>query len=360
MLSLTAMEMHGGDIYSLSEILKVPERKIIDFSASINPLGISNKIKAELRSYLKLLPHYPDNECRRLRRHISRYTGVNESKIICGNGSTELIYLIVRALRPERVLLPVPTFSEYERAIRSYCKNCQIDYLYLQEDNLFRLFPDRFIETLKDHDMAFICNPNNPTAQSLGVDELKEIIKEASKKGCLLVLDEAFIDFEPENSVTRIFNSISHTIILRSMTKFYGFAGLRLGYALLPEDIIDTIRRYKEPWTVNTLAQRAGVIALKDNYYRKKTFEYLQKEKQFLEREFRKLRLDFFPSKINFYLLRDNKVPEIVVQLRKAGILVRDCSNFRGLDSRFIRIAVRTHRENAILVKKLKEIIGVR
>ncbi|NOY64673.1 MAG: threonine-phosphate decarboxylase [Nitrospirae bacterium] len=358
MLSLTAMELHGGDIYSLSETLKVPERKIIDFSASVNPLGISNKIKAELRRHLKFLYHYPDNECRRLRRHISRHTGIDENRIVCGNGSTELIYLIVRALGPERVLLPVPTFSEYERAIRTYCKNCRIDYLYLQEDNLFRLLPDRFIEALKDHDMAFICNPNNPTAQSLCMDELKEIIKEASKKGCLLVIDEAFIDFEPENTVTRIFNDISHTIVLRSMTKFYGFAGLRLGYALLPPDIIDTVKRYKEPWTVNSLAQRAGVIALKDNHYRKKTFEYLLKEKQFLEREFRKLGIDFFPSKINFYLLRDDRAPEIVTQLRRAGILVRDCSNFRGLDRRFIRIAVRTHRENAILIKKLKEIKG--
>jgi len=358
MLSLTAMEMHGGDIYSLSESLRVPERRIIDFSASINPLGISNKIKAELRSYLKFLHHYPDSECRRLKRHISRHIDIDENRIICGNGSTELIYLIVRALKPERVLLPVPTFSEYERAIRTYCKNSRIDYLYLYEDNFFRLLPDRFIEALKDHDMAFICNPNNPTAQSLSIDELKEIIKKSSKKGCLLVIDEAFIDFEPENSVTKIFNDTSNTIVLRSMTKFYGFAGLRLGYGLLPEGIIDVIKEYKEPWTVNTLAQRAGVIALKDKHYRKKTFEYLKKEKQFLEGAFRKLRINFFPSKINFYLLRDDRAPEIVARLRKEGILVRDCSNFRGLDKRFIRVAVRTHRENAILIKKLKEIIG--
>ncbi len=352
------MHMHGGDIYSLAESLGIPERKVVDFSSSINPLGVSRKIKAELRRHMKYLYHYPDNECRRLRRYIARHTGVDEVRIVCGNGSTELIYLTVRALKPEKVLIPVPTFSEYERAVRTNIPDCSIEYLYLDEEESFRLTPDRLSSVLNDHDMVFLCNPNNPTAHSISLEDMERIISLCEERGCTLVIDEAFIDFDPENAVTGLVRDSSSTIVLRSMTKFYALSGLRIGYGIYPAGMIDRIRYYKEPWTVNSLAQRAGVIALKDKHYRRQSHEYLAREKSFLEKELDRLNIKYFPSAVNFYLIRHERASEIVMRLREHAILVRDCSDFVGLDSRFIRIAVRTHRENVLLIKGLKEIIG--
>ncbi len=354
MVLLKSMKEHGGDIYALAETLRLPERKIIDFSASINPLGVSKKIKAEIRRYLKLLYHYPDPNCRRFKRHIARYDGIDETRIICGNGSTELIYLIARAIKPKKVLIPAPTFSEYERAVRISSEDCQIDYLLLRKDNNFGIIPEEFIRYMDGCDMAFLCNPNNPTAQVLTREEVLRIAEAAMQQGCYLIVDEAFIDFIPEHSVIPLIHNNPFVVVLRSMTKFYALSGLRLGYGLFPENLMETLLRFKEPWTVNSLAQRAGVVALKDKAYRKRSLEYIKQEKSFLEKGLKRLSIEFLPSMINFYLLMDPRAEEIYEHMKRKGILLRRCSNFVGLGKDYLRIAVRTHRENALFLKELK------
>jgi threonine-phosphate decarboxylase len=349
------MNSHGGDIYRLARSLKIPERSIIDFSASINPLGISKKIKAELRRYLKYLNNYPDPECHRLTMHISRHLKIPEENIVCGNGSTELIYLIVRLIRPENVLIPVPTFSEYERAVTTSheCRHTQIRFLTLDETDNFRVKIRAFTQMMRGCQLAFLCNPNNPTAQQISRESILEIASIAREEGCYLVLDEAFIDFVPHETVVSHVTENPYLIVLRSMTKFYALSGLRLGFGILSSGLAEKLRDLKEPWTVNTLSQRAGVVAIKDRVYRRQTFEYLKNEKAFLERGLNRLGIKFFPSSINFYLIKHQSGAEIRESLKRKRILLRDCSNFRGLDSRFIRIAVKTHRENALLIKEL-------
>jgi threonine-phosphate decarboxylase len=385
---------HGGNIYRLAEELKMQERAIIDFSASINPLGVSKKIKAELRKQLKYLHNYPDPDARRLRKRLAQYHGIDPEMILCGNGSTELIYLITRALKPNSVLLPAPTFSEYERAIligqepaTTEQRGAQINYLFLKEEDGFVIRPDEFIAAMRDRsqntenrtqtppthpsrgegkgggevpgsvDMAFLCNPNNPTGLLLKKDSVTQIAEAARDLKCILVVDEAFIDFCPEDSIIKEVKNNPYLIVLRSMTKFYALSGLRLGYGVFPQRLIGRLKEYKELWTVNNLAQRAGVAALKDKVYRNETFRLIKEEKRFLEKGFKKLGIEFFRSDANFYLLKISNAGEIYEQLMEKGILVRHCSNFRGLDSTYIRVAVKSHKENTILIKTLAAIL---
>lgn len=356
---------HGGNIYRLAGELGMQERKIIDFSASVNPLGVSKKVKAELRRHLKYLHNYPDTEAKKLRKRLAQYHGIDPETILCGNGSIELIYLITRVLKPQRVLIPAPTFSEYERAVIQHSENKKqfITYLMLNKENGFEMDPEEFIaalQTLNSElkcDMAFLCNPNNPTGRLLKKDDIKRFADAAKELKCYLIIDEAFMDFCGDESVIRNVEDNPHLIVLRSLTSFYALSGLRIGYGVFPHHLTSMLKEYKEPWTVNSLAQRAAVAALKDKVYRAEALRLMKEEKRFLEKSFRKIGIEFFSSDTNFYLLKAAGANEICRQLKKKGILVRDCTNFRGLDNTYLRVAVKSHKENAILIKELTKIV---
>ncbi|HDH05842.1 MAG TPA: threonine-phosphate decarboxylase [Nitrospirae bacterium] len=358
---------HGGNIYKIAEYLGIPEEELIDFSASINPLGVSGRVKDVIKKDLDNLINYPDPDTRELRKAIARYHDSDPETIICGNGSTELIYLIPRALGPGRVLITAPAFSEYERAVllsgqesgvrsqelESRGRKVRIKYLNLKEEDRFRINPEEFIEAMKGCDMAFLCNPNNPTGHLLGKMEVLGIAEAAGEIKCLLVVDEAFIDFCPETSVINDVPDNPYLVVLRSMTKFYALTGLRIGYGVFHEDLIGRIKKFKEPWTVNNLAQKAAIAALDDISYADETMRLMKDEKQFLEHGFQEAGIEFFPSAANYYLLRIDNAGGIVKELRQKGILVRDCSNFKGLDGSYIRVAVKSRRHNGIMLKEL-------
>ncbi|MDP2754232.1 MAG: threonine-phosphate decarboxylase CobD [Nitrospirota bacterium] len=378
---------HGGNIYRLAEELKMQERKVMDFSASVNPLGVSKKIKTEMRKHLKYLHNYPDPEAKRLRKRLAQYHGIDLETILCGNGSTEFIYLITKALRPQKVLIPAPTFSEYERACTTSCKS-QVTSYELKKENNFEIDPIEFVKAMEGKlpnppsppftkggqgginnsslitrpsslpfDMAFLCNPNNPTGRLLRGDDVKRIADAAKEFKCYLIVDEAFIDFCADDSVIKDVRDNPYLIVLRSMTGFYALSGLRIGYGIFPQHLIERLKKYKEPWTINNLAQRAAVVALKDKVYRSETFKLIKGEKKFLEKSFRKIGIEFFDSDVNFYLLKINNANELCQQLKRKGILLRDCSIFRGLDSTYLRVAVKSHKENTILIKELTSIL---
>ena len=351
---------HGEDIYRLAEELKIQERKIIDFSTSANPLGVSKKVKAEIRKHLKYLHSYPDPEAIRLRKRLAQYHGIAPEMILCGNGSTELIYLIARTLKPKKVLIPAPTFSEYERATiiaQSLEHGAQIKYFVLKKENNWSINPDEFMTFMKDCNMAFLCNPNNPTGLLLKKDSVLKIAAAARDFKCYLIVDEAFIDYCSDDSVIKEVENNPYLIVLRSMSLFYALPGLRLGYGVFPQHLIDRLKENKEPWTVNSLAQRAAVVALKDKVYREGTFRLMKEEKKFLEKSFKKIGIEFFQSDVNFYLLKMRNAYEIYQHLKKKGILVWDCSNFKGLDNTYIRVAVKSHKENTILIKELAAVL---
>ncbi|MCX8070663.1 MAG: threonine-phosphate decarboxylase CobD [Thermodesulfovibrionales bacterium] len=369
------IEIHGGNIYRLAEELGVDESSIIDFSASINPLGIPKGSFSAIKDNLLYLKNYPDPDTTRLRKEIADVQNIDRDTIICGNGSTELIYLIIRALRPEKMLIPVPTFSEYQRAFESIIKDnnpsASIDNFVLWERDNFTINVDEFIKAmtggmdlqnarkslmLVTPDLVFLCNPNNPTGNVLSKSDILKIADAAKTMKCYLVVDEAFIDYCDEHSVIREVSNNPYLIVIRSMTKFYALSGLRVGYGVFHTSLINQIKRYKEPWTVNTLAQVAAIGALRDKTYITQTFKTLEEGRLTIEDGFSLLKIKYYPSSTNFYLFRFTNDVNLPQYLRTKGILVRDCSNFIGLDSSYIRIAVKDNRDNMRLLKEIARI----
>jgi threonine-phosphate decarboxylase len=364
------MTDHGGNIYEAARRTGIPERKIIDFSASINPLGVPKSAAHAITKVINRLYHYPEPYAERLSIRIADTIGVPAESIICGNGSTELIYLIPRALRPAKVLIPEPTFLLYEKACRTSGVVHVVDFP-LEDKNSFDLSPKGFIQailsnaggdlqTMSSDDcasvMAFLCNPNNPTGRLVSRDDVLRIAEAAARSGCNLVVDEAFMDFCPEESVCKEVAHNPYLIVLRSMTKFYALSGLRIGYGVFHPSIASRIREHKEPWTVNSLAQGAAMAVLDDEPYQRASLDVVAQEKSFLENGFAGLGIPFLSSQANYYLIRPPKARQIRLALEEKGILVRDCSNFRGLDENYLRVAVRSRKENTTFLRELAKI----
>lgn len=346
------MKEHGGNIYRASEKTGIPISRIMDFSASINPLGVPKSVVQAIQESIRYLPHYPEPLAEQFTMQLGRHLGLDPQTILCGNGSTELIYLVARALAPRNVLIPAPTFSEYERACLML-RGTSCVRLVLTRENNYDIDPEEFIAAMAGCDMAFLCNPNNPTGRLLKREVVLAIAEAAERLSCYLVVDEAFIDFAPEHSVVHDVAHYSHLIVLRSLTKYYALSGLRIGYGVFPRSVAGLMRDHKEPWTVNSLAQKAGSVALNDQAYQEKTIAVIKEGKQFFEKGFRDLGLDYVPSAVNYYLLRLLNAKAAIGSLQKKGILIRDCSNFPGLDGSYVRVAVRALEENAALLKEL-------
>lgn len=345
---------HGGNIYRFAEELNVPQEKILDFSASINPLGLSLSVISAIQESKDFLCHYPDPDTKHLRDVLSAYHGIAAESIICGNGSTELIYLCARALKPKVVIIPAPTFSEYERAC--IVTGANIKYFFLNTKDSFDLDFHKFINSMNGCDMAFICNPNNPTGRLINTDDILKMADAAKQFKCYLVVDEAFIDFMPEHSIIKEVQNNPYLIVLRSLTKIYALSGLRLGFGVFHQSIIEKILQNKEPWTVNTVAQKAGIAALKDDDYKKETFRIIGEGKYLMEHGLKGLSIEYIPSMVNYYLLKMENAQKIISSLYKSYILVRNCKNFKGLDKTYIRVAVRSPED---INKLLKEISGL-
>ena len=342
---------HGGNIYEVKRRFK---KEVIDFSASINPLGLPGRVKKILCRNLGSILYYPDPAAKDLTRKIARYWKIKEENVLAGSGSIELIYLIVSCFMPKTTLIPVPTFSEYERAAKNICS--RIKFVKLKEEEGFRLDPSR----LSGSDILFLCNPNNPTGNILFTDF--QTIEKLPYK--LVVVDEAFMDFLPdEKRYTLIWKAAQSKkiIVLRTFTKFFALPGLRAGYLIGHTDTIRALRQYKIPWSVNALAQKAAECILDDRRYIDKTRRLIKKERDFLFGELAKIKgLRPYQSVANFLLIKieDNLCSSFLAEkLIRKGILIRDCVNFRGLGNKFIRIAVRSRKENLKLIKSLKEIL---
>lgn len=342
---------HGGNIY---EIMRRYKRDVIDFSASINPLGLSSRAKKELAKNHSRILHYPDPEARDLVGRIARYWKIKEENILLGNGSSELIYLLLSALKPKSVAIPVPAFSEYERAAKS--AGAKIYFLKLKEGEKFAFD----VADSNNADTLFICNPNNPTGNLL----LRE-----QKIGNLpwrrIVVDEAFMDFLPDEKRHSFLWKAAKSrkiIVLRTFTKFFALPGLRIGYLVAHADLIRDLKRVCAPWNTNALAQLLAYALLGDRAYITKTRELIEKERGFLFDEIAKIGgLKPYPSVTNFLLIRikDKDITSSVLTRRliRKGILIRDCANFRGLGSKFVRIAIRLHKENLRLVSAMREVL---
>ncbi|MEJ2183752.1 MAG: threonine-phosphate decarboxylase CobD [Nitrospirota bacterium] len=342
---------HGGDVFGMARALGTGPEDIVDFSASVNPLGVPESVLAVLREALDgtLLTHYPDPEATPLTEAFARRYGLEPQSILTGNGSTELISLLPRALRPKTVIVPSPTFSEYRRASRLV--GAEVRHVVLRREEGFRLGIEDFIRALPGAQMAFLCNPNNPTGEVLPRADVLALAHAARSHGCMLVVDEAFMDFCPEHSVLGV--ESSHLVVLRSLTKFFALPGLRVGLSVLPPGVREKVSREKDPWSVNALAIRAGAAALEDEDYRARTLAFMAKEKAFLEARFGELGIGYIPSAANYYALEVGDAAFVREQLLRRRLAVRDCTNFEAMGRGYIRVAVRTRRENEMLLREL-------
>ena len=351
---------HGGNIYLAARQYDLDIRKIIDFSSNVNPLGPSSLAKRAAKKALAFIDRYPDPEMEELRGAIARYFGIKPAQVACGNGSNGLIHHIPRVFRPRKVLVPIPTFTEYAAAAKD--AGAEVVTLSLKERDGFHMDPVEISFGLKDVDMAFLCNPNNPTGQAIAKNEMLELMNYAAQYGVTLVVDEAFMDFTESESILKETVQTTRVICLRAFTKFFGLPGLRIGYAVSDEATIAALRQGQEPWTVSIPAEQAAIAALTDWGHSKKTRRLIEKERGRLLGELRLLPgVETFPGSANFILIKFSKADthQIREKLAFRGILVRDCSSIPGLDSRYVRIAVRTRRENKRLIKALRELLIV-
>ena len=349
---------HGGNIKQICDKYGINPDEIIDFSASINPLGCPDVVRKAVSEQFNEILHYPDSQCTDLRKTIAEKIPCNESSVIIGNGSNELFYLIPRALKPKKGVLLQPTFGEFKDA---FC-NSNIDVFEIINDD--KDFPviNTNISRLKSVEecMVFLCNPNNPTGQLTRREDIIELVNDNPKR--LIVIDEAFMDFveDDENySVIKDAPFMDNLIVVRSLTKFYGFPGLRLGYLVANETIVNKLMRYKEPWTVNTIAQVAGMAAINDEEFATNTRQYVSGEKAFLYDGLTMIKgIQPFKPTVNFILVRvgDSGIISSEIQnlLLKNNILIRDCSNFVGLDENYFCVAVKTREDNRKLLNALK------
>lgn len=351
---------HGGNIWRIAKENGLKPENIIDFSASINPLGMSPKAEAAIKKTISSLGHYPEPDAETIRTELATYHNMPAENILAGNGSTEFIYLLPQVFKPNKALIIEPSFSEYKNSLAVH--NCKTNSFILPEEKDFALDAEKLLSLLRNaYNLLYLGNPANPTGIVLDKETIVAIAEECKRYGTIFVVDEAFMDFSEKDSVKHEATVFDNLIVLRSMTKFFAMPGLRLGYIIAHENIIKRFENFMPPWSVNTLAAIAGIESLRDKGHIKKTREWLASEMPFLMQGLCAMPyLKTYPSKAN-YLLVKILFPAILAEdiqreLLKSGILIRDCGNFVGLGSDFFRAAVKGKEENQLLLAGLNKI----
>ena len=356
--------IHGGNITRASGKYGIPKDRIIDFSANINPLGPAPDIFAALTNNINTIVNYPDPDCTELRSVLAGYLGIESDLLLMGNGAAELIYQLVRVTGRKKALIPVPTFSEYALSVLS--QGGEVVEVELEEEKGFTLPVEKIIRLIPEVDLLFICSPNNPTGRLVDKKIIEHILEVSAAYGVMVLVDEAFMDFVPQRALYSMMPAAGRTsnlAVLYSLTKFFGIPGLRLGALAAPKELIKRMDASKDPWNVNVMAQIAGVAGLKDLKHMESTKTLVNEEKMFLFDGLQNIPgLQPLPGAANFILVNVSqsglKSAELTDLLGQRGILVRDCYGFRGLDGRYIRLAVKRRHENEILLAAIKDILG--
>lgn len=350
------MKKHGGNVYEKAKTLGVSKEEILDFSANISPLGIPKGVKQAMRASIDELIHYPDPDCVELKEEIAKVETVRNEFIECGNGGADLLFRLALALKPRRVLLPAPTFVEYEEAMRAV--DSEIFYTTLDEE--FKLCPDWVKRKIREGIELFIlCNPNNPTGLLTERKTVLEILEEAKKVGSYVLVDECFLELyerERDYSLKLYLEQYENLLILKSFTKLYAIPGVRLGYILSSnKKVLEKIKNCGQAWGVSHIAQKAGVAALKEKEYKKEVIELIARENLFLKQSLRELGIDVLDGAVN-YLFFHTKQKDLDSRLEREAILIRDCSNYQNLEKGYFRVAVNDHKQNIKLIEALKKI----
>ncbi len=352
--------VHGGDVWGWSRHLGRPVEEILDLSASLNPLGPPPGLDQAVAEAMTRVCHYPDRLAYALRNALAAELGVGASCVLPGNGSTALIRMIARALDLKNIVLIAPAFGEMARSMAIAGRH--FHYLITSEQNGF-VPTSRDLEKLWDMDPSavILSNPTTPAGTLIPVEVLNDIVYHASLRRAWVVVDEAFIDFageEPRAWACQAIKQNKRLLVLRSLTKFFCIAGLRLGYALADADTLSDFAPLGQPWSVNTLAQAAGVFCLGQRDYALKTRAAVARWRQEQATALAELGLTSLPSAVNYLLCRlPPKGPtatQVAAATAKQGVLVRDASSFVGCNDHHLRVAVTTTEEQQRLLAALR------
>jgi len=353
--------VHGGNVHKASRLLHTSLDQILDFSANINPLGMSSKGLDAVKDALQDVIHYPDPDMTHLYSITSELWNMPKECIVFGNGAAELIYAICRLPQIEGVYVPAPGFSEYSHGAKS-CGLPIVEYPLEFDEHIFSFSYDlnTMLQDLQQskHQLVFIGNPNNPCG-TLWKQESRELFELCKKKGHYLVFDESFIDFLGDTySMRNYVKEYDNVIVVHSLTKFYAVPGLRIGALMANSMIINFIKSHIPSWTVNHLAQIYSEKALQDNDYIEESRTALKAEKEWLYKELMQMdSLQCIEPSVNYilcHLHEQYSLDDMIQNLYHQSILLRDCSQYTGLGPNWFRVAVKTRKQNQQLIQALQ------
>ncbi|MCR5837714.1 MAG: aminotransferase class I/II-fold pyridoxal phosphate-dependent enzyme [Lachnospiraceae bacterium] len=353
--------VHGGDIYN--------NRIEYDFSVNINPAGVPKNLMKAMKNAIEKVDVYPDINCTRLRSKIADYHGIKREDIICGNGASELLLAVAHGLQPKCIMVTAPSFLGYGQMAKSVDAN--MVYYPLNEENNFCI-DEKIVDCIFDKysinssceeaevDMLILTNPNNPTGALINEGILEGIIRKCNEKGIVVVIDESFIELCTEacSFISRT-GEYHNLIVLRAFTKSFAIPGVRLGYLVCSNiSLLQQIEKHLPEWNVSVIAQSAGLAALDEKQYLKHSRKLIKKEREYLTKELERMHFNVVKSDASFILFYNHTGRDLYKRLLDNGILVRNCDNYKGLKKGYLRIAVRSHEDNKVLVSTLENIMG--
>jgi len=350
---------HGGNLEKLARETGLAVENIIDFSASINPLGFPEQVRSLVSRNLETLVRYPDPYSGRLRKAAAVKHGVSPDMVVPGNGSSELLFQIARMAPARRAVIPVPAYGDYSAAARS--AELEVKYAAARREDGFRYAPAAVSAELdKGPALVYIGQPANPVGILMPRDDITRLA--TSYGDSLFCIDEAFADFVPEYR-SLADSRLDNIIVLRSVTKFYALPGLRIGYAVGSKNRMENLKKFLPTWSVNSLSEVVGSEVLMDEEYQTRTLELIQREREFLKSALSAI-TDFiiYLSQVNYLLIEirgDSPIggaTQLSAALLKKGIAIRTCGDFPGLTDRYFRIAVKNRQQNEALVDAVSEI----
>lgn len=347
--------VHGGNVYEIASQLQCSPDAVLDYSASINPLGPPAGLMEEINKYFYRLQHYPDIRNRSLRESLADFHRLDSKHIVVGNGSTELIYWLPKVLGIRKALIVLPTFGEYQKAFE--LQGVQLTKLVTSPEHAYQPTLEQ-LQTLVAQvqpEAILLTHPGSPAGTLLSPHVKDWLLEKSRREKMLCLVDEVFVDFCEDESLKEHLTDVSGLVLIRSMTKFYGVPGLRLGYLLTSKAIAERMEHFLPPWSVNTLAQIAGSYCLRQSSYQRQTLELVGRERQKLAKrleQFAACRV--FPGAANYLLVELAatlpSAAELQQHLLAERILVRDCSSFEGLGKQHVRFAVRLPEANERLL----------
>ena len=356
---------HGSDLEKIEAVYGIKKEDIISFSANVNPLGVSFRLRETLTNHIDAITSYPDREYTSLRQCIAQYVGTEKENIVVGNGSTELISLFIQITHPSKALIVGPTYSEYEREVAM--GGGRSHYFSLTEENEFVLDTAALTNELGQNvDLLILCNPNNPTSSVIDRQQMREILDYCKRKSITVLVDETYVEFaeEPEEvtaiPLTEFYNNI---IILRGISKFFAAPGLRLGYAVCGNhDLLKEINQKKNPWTINSLAAIAGEIMFTDEEYMRETRKLINSERRRIcERLGKNENFKVFPPHANFVLVKilNDKITseDVFDRAIRKNLMIRDCSTFPFLSNKYFRFCFMMPEDNDKLLAVIESLV---